>query len=87
MKSPKSPEAVKGRARGRTIKVRLRRPRHRPPTDEADLLRADIAESYWRLRWIERRDADAVAHVSKAFGVSASYIRKVLKEMAARREY
>jgi hypothetical protein len=50
-------------------------------------LRADLAEGYWALRWIERRDANALAHVSKAFGVSVSYIRKVLKEMAARPEY
>jgi hypothetical protein len=78
---------LKGRVRGRTIRVRLRRERRRPRSPEAEQLRADLAEGYWALRWIERRDANALAHVSKAFGVSVSYIRKVLKEMAARPEY
>jgi hypothetical protein len=85
MKSPFA--GLEGRVRGRTIKVHQRPERHRPRSPKADVLRSDIAEGYWALRWIERRDANAVAHISKGFGVSVSYIRKVLKEMAARREY
>jgi hypothetical protein len=81
----KSPIDVKGRARGRTIRVgRLRRSPGRPgpqtPQEEAETSRVKIATAYAALLARGASEAEAAATVRRASKKSRRYVDKVLKD-------
>ena len=80
-------DQLKGKIDGPVVEVGpVRRLANRPKENEA--LASEVALTYWRMRLEEgMRGKEAVARICEQYKISRSYVHKMLKEVADRREY
>jgi hypothetical protein len=80
-------DQLKGEIKGSFIKVGpLKRPAHRAKENEARA--TEVADLYWRMRFEEGLTGkEAVARIRERYAIRRSYVHKMLKEVAERRDY